>query len=210
MKFALPIILIGVAIGGFFIFTSPLYSEVSKLNTQIASYNEALNNSKSLEAERDKLVQKYNSLDKGNLDKLNKMLPDTVDNIRLILEIEKLALPYGMVLKDVKYDTKSQTSTTTTGTTVAVPTPSNTKVIANNKDYGIWDLEFSTQGTYFDFVNFSKDLEKNLRIVDISSITFSSDSGNGPSLKTTTGIAPAQPTNVYKYIFKIKTYWLKN
>ncbi len=207
MKFVLPIILIGVAIGGFFIFTSPLYSEVSKLNTQIASYNEALSNSKSLEAERDKLVQKYNSIDTNDLSKLQKMLPDTVDNIRLILEVEKLALPYGMVLKDVKYDTKSQTSTTTAGTAVA---PSNTKIVANNKDYGIWDLEFSTQGTYFDFVNFTKDLEKNLRIVDISSIAFSSDSGNGPSLKTTAGIAPAQPTNVYKYIFKIKTYWLKN
>lgn len=70
----------------------------------MASYNEALNNSKALEAERDKLTQKYNSFDPENLSKLQKLLPDNVDNIRLILEIEKIASPYGMVLKNVKYD----------------------------------------------------------------------------------------------------------
>src|ERR1035437_1839059 len=98
-KYILPIILIGVAVAGFFILADPLYQGVSLKRTQIASYNEALNNSKALEAERDKLTQKYNSFDPDNLAKLQKLLPDNVDNIRLILEIEKIASPYGMVLK---------------------------------------------------------------------------------------------------------------
>ena len=123
-KFATPIILIGIAIAGFFMFTKPLYKDISDLRTQVASYNEALNNSQSLEAERDKLTQKYNTIDKDNLTKLEKMLPDSVNNIRLILEIEKLSLQYGMALKDIKYDTKSQT---TTGTATAT-------AIQNNKN----------------------------------------------------------------------------
>jgi hypothetical protein len=54
------------------------------------------------------LTQKYSTIDPVNLDKLTKLLPDNVDNIRLILEIEKIASPYGMILKDVKYETASR------------------------------------------------------------------------------------------------------
>lgn len=200
-KFATPIILIGIAIAGFFMFTKPLYKDISDLRTQVASYNEALNNSQSLEAERDKLTQKYNTIDKDNLTKLEKMLPDSVNNIRLILEIEKLSLQYGMALKDIKYDTKSQT-TTGTATATAIQNNKNNLALQDNKNYGTWDLGFSTQGSYSDFLNFVKDLEKNLRIVDIYSIEFSSNTG--------TGLATTQPSNVYKYSFNIKTYYLKN
>ncbi len=193
-KFILPASLIGVAIAGFFIFADPLYQSISGERAQIASYDEALSNSKALEAERDKLTQKYNSFDPDNLAKLQKLLPDNVDNIRLILEIEKIALPYGMALKDVKYDTTS--SSTVNSQIGGMQTETGL-----NKNYGTWNLEFSTQGTYNNFISFLKDLESNLRIVDVSSVQFSS-SGN-------LGLNPSVP-EAYKYSFKIKTYWLKN
>jgi len=195
-RFITPIILIGIAIAGFFMFTNPLYKNISEIRTQIVSYNEALDNSKALEAERDKLTQKYNSIDSENLAKLSKLLPDNVDNIRLILEIEKIASPYGMVLKDIKYDTITKKDNTT-GEVIQ----GGATVQSSRKDYGIWDLEFSTQGTYNNFVNFIKDLESNLRIIDISSIQFSSNTGAG---------LDSSLSEVYKYGFKIKTYWLKN
>lgn len=203
-RFILPIILIGVAIIGFLTFTNPLYQNISLKREQVASYNEALANSKALEAERDKLTLKYNSIDPENLSKLQKFLPDNVDNIRLILEIEKIASPYGMVLKDVKYDATKSEDTTPTPSTQAQKTVA-AKVVKDslNKDYGIWNLEFSTQGTYNNFTNFIKDLENNLRIVDLSSIQFSSNTSSK------VGINPSLP-EAYKYSFKIKTYWLKN
>jgi len=195
-RYILPIILIGVAIAGFFTFTNPFYENVLLEREQVASYNEALNNSKALEAERDKLTQKYNSFDPENLSKLQKLLPDNVDNIRLILEIEKIASPYGMVLKDVKYDATNKN-------TAVSQTVGTTQVVKGSlgKDYGIWNLEFSTQGTYNNFINFVKDLENNLRVVDISSIQFSSSANTGLS---------SSLSEAYKYNFKIKTYWLKN
>jgi hypothetical protein len=195
-KYILPIILVGVTVAGFFTLTSPYYEDALLKKEQVASYNEALSNSKALESERDKLTLKYNSFDTEDLSKLHKLLPDNVDNIRLILEIEKIASPYGMILKDVKYDAVNKED----NAVAAEGTVKNTKV-ASSKDYGVWNLEFSTQGTYNNFVNLVKNLENNLRVVDISSIQFSSnaDSGLSPSL-----------SEVYKYSFKIKTYWLKN
>lgn len=194
-------------------FTNPLYKDISNLRAEVVSYNEALDNSKALEAERDKLTQKYNSIDPVNLEKLQKLLPDSVDNIKLILEIEKLASPYGMVLKDVKYDVlkknEEKTGSTTTApsagpATEAVSVAGNTLPAGDNKNYGAWDLEFSVQGNYYNFLNFLRNLESNLRIVDIASVDFSSDTGGE------VGLNAVQPSNSYKYQFKIRTYWLKN
>lgn len=197
LRYITPIILIGISIAGFFMLTSPMYKEITALKAESSSFNEALNNSKALENERDKLTTKYNTINPENLTKLSKLLPDSVDNIRLILEIEKIASPYGMVLQDVKYDTITEKTDTTSGQTRVA---SGAIPIQENKDYGTWSLEFSTSGTYFNFLNFIKDLEKNLRIVDISSIQFSSDAG--------AGLSPSSAGS-YKYSFKIKTYWLK-
>ena len=190
--------LIGISVAGFFLFTNPYYKNISNLKAQVSAYNEALDNSKALENERDKLTKKYNSIDPVNLTKIQTLLPENVDNIRLILEIEKIALPYGMVLKDVKYDSLKKVEETSVEGSVQ---PDLALEQFSNKDYGTWSLSFSTEGTYNNFLNFIKDLEKNLRIVDISSIEFSSEVGNGlnPSF-----------SEVYKYGFEIKTYWLKN
>jgi Tfp pilus assembly protein PilO len=196
-KFLIPTILLVISVIGFLTFTNPLYQNISTLRAQVTSYNEALDNSKALENERDKLTNKYNSIDPNNLTKLQKLLPDNVDNIRLILEIEKVATPYGMDLADVQYNATAADTTTQAGGTLQ---PAGTTQSANN-DYGTWTLQFSTQGTYDNFINFIKDLEKNLRIVDISSIAFSS----APTAATNSSFVQS-----YKYTFTIKTYWLKN
>lgn len=199
MRFLFPIILIALAIGGFFMFVSPNYTALQTLKTQIASYNTALSNSKSLEDQRDQLATKYNAIDPENLRKLSVMVPDSVDNIRLILEIENIASPYGMVLTDIKYDTTGTDTTATTGPTLPQSTTAN-------KNYGDWNLEFSTSGTYANFLSLVNDLEHNLRIVDISSIDFSSDT---PVATPGVALSTVSP-DTYKFNFTIKTYWLKN
>lgn len=197
MRFIMPAILIGISITLFFMYTDPLYSKIKELKVEDKSYSEALRNSKALEDERDKLTKKSNSIDPADIAKLQKLLPDNIDNIRLILEIEQIASPYGMVLKDIKYNpTAKDTANPTARGIEGGGAPRQTA----STDYGVWDLEFSTMGSYNNFLNFTKDLENNLRIVDISSITFSSDTPSGPNSNSSS----------YKYNFKIKTYWLKN
>lgn len=197
----MPIILIGIAGSFFIVFTNPIYNDVSALNTEIVSYNEALDNSKMFENERDKLTSKYNLINPENLNKLNKLLPDNVDNIRLILEIEQIALPYGMTLKDVKYNVENTNTTTTEANETVIRGGSD---IEKSKDYQAFDLEFSVSGTYDNFISFTRDIESNLRIVDISSIVFSSNKESAKdNIKTSSH-------EIYTYDFKIKTYYLKN
>ncbi|MEI7810057.1 MAG: hypothetical protein WCI41_00670 [bacterium] len=188
----IPVILIGIVITGFFAFIKPTYDQTTVINTRLASYDEALSNAKNLKNERDKLTKIYNSIDPKDLEKLRVLLPDNVDNIRLILEIEGIAKPYGMTLKDVKYDAAPDTKGATANGAQAV----------KQSGYGTWNLAFSTEASYTNFVSFLKDLESNLRIIDIESIDFS------PS--AVTAGANQTPSNNYKYNIKFKTYWLKN
>jgi len=201
MRYIMPIILIGIAITFFFTVTNPMYNDISAIKVQVASYDDALNTSKTLENERDALTAKYNAIDPNDLTKLQTLLPDNVNNIRLILEIEQIAAPYGMNLTNIQYDTGDDS---TTGTTNATTVQGGGASAPSNQNYGTFDLAFSTSGTYDNFKNFTKDMESNLRIVDISSVAFSSDSAPSGVV-----VKPGSP-EVYTYNFKIKTYWLKS
>jgi Tfp pilus assembly protein PilO len=211
----MPVILIGISITVFFLFSNPLYDSadplspgITTLQAQLASLNKVLDNSKALKNQVDTLTAKENSIDSNDLANLQKLLPNNIDNIRLILEIQQIATPYGMVLKDIKYNATDAATSTTSSTTPVVQGGGAAQTASKN--YGIWNLEFSAIGTYDNFLNFTSDLEKNLRIVDISSIQFASNTTatSGPSASKVIPGSPSQES--YKYDFKIKTYWLKN
>lgn len=196
-KVLLPILLILVSIGGFIFFVSPLSAEVTELRKDVSAYNQALTNSKSLEYARDQLKEKSNSINTTDVSRLEKLLPDGVDNIKLILEIEEnVARPYGMILKDVRYSIEKESEVDS-----SVVQGGNINVANLKKDYGEWGLEFSVEGTYNNFISFLRDLEKNLRIIDVVSIQFSSSALNQNSKNNI--------EDIYKFAFKVKTYWLK-
>jgi Tfp pilus assembly protein PilO len=200
MRYITPIFLIGIAVAFFFMVTNPLYNSISASKDVSASYSQALDTSKELQNERDQLTAQYNNIDPVNLTKLQTLLPDNVNSIRLILEIGQIASPYGMSISNVKYDAAAPSSTADTATVVQAGSTGDTQ----SNDYGTFDLEFSTSGTYDNFMNFTRDLESNLRIIDISSVSFSSDTAVGGANGKTTS------PEIYNYDFKVKTYWLKN
>ena len=195
MRLAVPLILIAIALAVLFIFVTPLYDEFSALREEVAAYDQALGNSKALEDARDKLTAQYSSFRREDLVRLEKLLPGNVDNIRLILEIEQLASPYGMLLRNVQYNAEAGLPAT------GVVAPAGARREAR-KDYGVLELEFTTSGSYSDFLNFIRDLENNLRIVDISAVDFSSEVG--------TSINKTIASEIYDYNLKVKTYWLRN
>lgn len=190
IKVIFPTLMLLGSIGLFVFFTNPTYTALQNANKTSDAYDQALNNSKELLKVRNDLTEKYNNLARSDRDRLLKLMPDNVDNIRLIIDIENIALKYGMKPKDVKYD--ARTAKAAVGQ-IQPATPEES--IRSQKDYGSFQLEFSVTGTYQNFLNFIKDIEKSLRLVDIESISFqSSDSGN----------------TALKYSVRIKTYWLKN
>lgn len=192
MRFIFPIILFVASIGLFLGFTNPIFKTTKELKAEVATYTEALANSKQLEERRDELVAKYNEFAPSDVERLRKLLPDNVDNIRLILEIDYIASRYGMSVTNVAFDVDNKEAA---GAENAIA-EGGASLNMTNRDIGTFDLSFSTQASYDNFQKFLADLESSLRIVDIQGITFDSTAGEGKDF--------------YKYNIKIKTYWLKN
>lgn len=210
MRWLLPIILIGVGIGGFLLITQPIYEEITLLQEEADSYSKALDNSAQLQKERDRLTTKYNSFAQEDVLKLEKMLPNSVDNIQLILEIQEEASKRGIIVKNVEFEPE-QFVNQNEDPLPEGETPNNTardrattrrtnNDIEDNKDYETFELEFSVEGSYDDFVSFMKLMERSLRLVDINSISFTPGTSEKDKVYT----------DQYKYLFLINTYRLKD
>lgn len=211
MRWLLPIFLIGVGIGGYLLVTKPIYDEALIMKEEADAYAQALDNSASLQKERDRLTTKYNSFSPDDVTKLEKMLPNTVDNIQLILEIQEEASKRGIIVKNVEFEPEqfaeqegSSVATTTGGGSTAISNgrdSSRRSASSNdNRDFEAFELEFSVEGSYKDFVSFMKLMERSLRLVDINSIAFTPGTSEKDKVYT----------DDYKYLFRINTYRLKD
>ncbi len=213
MRWLLPIFLIGVGVGGFFLITQPIYGEIKLLQEEADAYGQALDNSASLQKERDRLTTKYNSFAAEDILKLEKMLPNTVDNIQLILEIQEEASKRGIIVKNVEFEPEQFAEQTaedvvlpegdTAGNSTSRDRATTTRrsaTLEDNKDYEAFELEFSVEGSYDDFVSFMKLMERSLRLVDINSISFTPGTSEKDKVYT----------DDYKYLFRINTYRLRD
>ncbi len=196
MKLFLPILFLLLAGGIFFWYLDPTYTQIGVLRAQKAQYDDALSKARELQSVRDQLVARYNTFSPTDLDRLQKLLPDHVDNVRLILDLDSMASHYGMRVRDVSVDTGSA-GASAVAAKAAVPqgslAASNGQQLGpSNQAYESVVLSFSVSGTYDAFRQYLSDLEQSLRISDVIGVTF---------LPNDTGI--------YTFTVHLKTYWLK-
>jgi len=199
MKLFVPVSFIIISIILFITIVNPNYKEVSQLRTDISAYNMALDNSTSLQKTQDSLIEKYKGIKQENKDRLDHFLPNTINNIKFILEVEQLANLHNLQIKDIKFQVEQPETTETK----KVGDTSTISSRAANVPYGTFPIQFSVDSDYKTFILFLKDLELNLRLVDVESVSFSVPTVN-PSGKGT----EVDP-NVYSYTLKVQTYWLK-
>jgi len=196
MRLVIAIIGVGLAGGIFFFYTKPAYDGVQETQARITEYDTALDKAAELQKLKQTLLSRYNAFNPTDLDRLQKLLPDHVNNVRLILDLDNLAGTYGLSLQNVDVSNseaqraKSQTAIGAIG--------------SSNQKYESLTLTFGTRATYSDFIKFLGDLESALRIVDLVSLSISADSGAAPS-----GAGAAVPEPLYTYNISLRTYWLK-
>jgi Tfp pilus assembly protein PilO len=178
-----------VAAGAIFmLYTKPTYDGVQSQNAQIAQYDQALEKATELQQLKQTLLSRYNTFNPSDIDRLQKLLPDHVDNVRLILDLDSLAGKHGMALQNVAVSSAESNSNTTQTASGAIG--------ASKQKYDSLTIKFTTQGTYDTFKSFIADLEKDLRVVDLVSLSLSNASGSGQNA-------------LYTYDITLRTYWLK-
>lgn len=180
MKWLLPVFFVIIAFGIFFGYVDGAYQDTKSLHAEVQNYDDALQKSKELQAIRDALLSRYNTFSSADLERLEKMLPDNIDNVRLVLELDSIAAQYGMRVSGVVIN--EEVTTNAEGT-----------VGPSNEFYDTVVLSFNVTGSYENFIAFLQDIESNLRVADITTLAFDGDSSEA----------------VYTYSLGIRTYWLR-
>jgi hypothetical protein len=191
MDFILPIILIISSFAVFFGYVDPNYKGPANqsttsyqqdgvvfLKSELAQYDSVLNSSTQIVSQRDALVAKKNTISDADESRLETLLPSNIDNIRLIIEISDIAQARNLKAENISVGNMTQSTSNTIG--------------QNSSLYGTLSLTFTVTATYNDFLNLLQDLENNLRLLDVTNISFhSTDSG------------------FYDFTVTFNTYWLK-
>jgi len=183
MKNITAILLIILSALIFYMFVGPTYSSIQSRLADKAQYDEALNNSKKILDLRDQLLNKYNGFLPSDRARLEKFLPDQVNNIRLLIEVDSRARQYGLPLKNVNLSSvKSAVSSS----------PDTQNIDLTASPFNTVTLGFTVTGNYDSFLSFVKDLEKSLRVLDVTSIEFTPPAG--------------KPTDPYDFAVSLNTY----
>jgi len=198
MKNITSIILILVSIGIFFFFIDPKYKEIKEINAQISENNKTLEVAQKLRAQREDLSTRFNQISREEKEDLEKLLPDTVDNVRLIIDIENIANQAGIVVRDIdirspEQETSQTRTTTTTQGSLFNQSDSAIRYVDTNR-IGVITFSFTITTRYEDFLRFLKQLEQSKRIVDIRGIELSRGTGDSA---------------FFDYKVTFDTYWLK-
>ena len=174
------LILIILAIGLFYTFSSPVYRDVKMLQASANEYQNLIGNVEHMSETRDALLVNYQNISRLQLERLGRVLPDTVDAVRLALDLDTIGSHYGITIKDVRVETNGNQNSA-----LAV-------LPDHDLGYQAAIVTFSFVSNYDNFTKMLADLEKSLRIMEVKSINFK-----------------AEDSGLYEHTIKVETYWLK-
>lgn len=179
MKNSTAIILILIGIGVIYTFAMPQYTRTKALRQEVGQYNNVLDNVTAIGETKSELSLQLADIPSSDVAKLKKVLPDSVDTVRLAMDLDAIGSKHGISVNTVQVGSANE---------------DNASAIREDSGntYERVTISFSFISTYENFRNFMDELERSARITDVRSVAFqSTDSG------------------LYEYRISIETYWLK-
>lgn len=174
----------------------PAWTRVAELRTEAALKK------KSIDLER-QVIEKLNSVNqvldsqKSNVERLEQAIPSFEFKPEMISIMENLASQNGLNLFRVDVESASDDT--------SARTPSSRALVLSNKEMTkVLDVEISASGNYGAFKNWLGAVERSLRLIDITDISFTVSQN-----KTAEGEITAAVDPVIDYSVNMKTYILK-
>lgn len=183
------VILLVLSVGIYFTVTEGIFNDAKQVKAVNDQYVSAITNAEQLVRVRDQVLQNYNNISQIDRDRLDKMLPSTVDNIRLIIDLNGVAVRDGLTLHDISAAAPDNQSTAAVGN---VNPNASSAAGVGNPTLDTVNVSFSVTSSYQQFISFLQDLEANLRIMDVKHLTLS-----------------AADNGQYTFQVTLNTYWLR-
>lgn len=151
------LLLILLSAGLFFGYVNPTWTgKVADTSAQIEDADQALIAAREYLARQDELVAKRNSLDQSSLSKLMILLPDSVDNVGLILSLNALAARSNLKISSIDVSNQNAASASNSGEA--------------GGPVGSVELSLSASGSYSAFQTFLRGIERSQRLLDVKDL----------------------------------------
>lgn len=177
-----PIIVLLVAVGLFFGYVHPTYTgDIAALRATIAGYDRALAVAETFRKKEEALVTQQEAIPAADRARVEAFLPDGVDNVQLIVDLNALATRSGIKLSG--FDVAAPEEAPIDAGRLAVEGQGPTESL---------DISVSAVGTYAAFRTFLANAELSLRPMDLVDLSIGDST-----------------TGVYSYQMKFRIYWLR-
>ncbi|MDD3531340.1 MAG: GspMb/PilO family protein [Candidatus Pacebacteria bacterium] len=181
----IPSVAILIALGIFFAYVDPTWTgSIADAKSAIALDDEALAAAQLYTEQQNSLATSRNAIDPAYLTRLSTFLPDSVDNVGLILDLNALAARSGLSLSNIDV-ISSAAGTAKTSTNRGLPA-------AGANPVGSVDLTLSAVGTYPALQAFLVGVERSARLLDVRDV-----------------VVKGSDTGVYNYQMALRLYWLR-
>ncbi len=192
-KVITPIIFIIIAVGLFFSYIRPAYDILLAFKEQAIRLDASIVKTDDLLEKHDRLLGKYSSISPEDRQKLEQLLPTSIDVVHLIIDIDALSTRRNLKIRSFgipDIETKE-----------VVPTRRGASENTQGKDDDLVDsatITIECDGEYSDFKMFLYDIEKNLSLMDLIGLDID-----------VSDITQVNTENEIVYEFELQTYWLK-
>ncbi len=174
-----------VSLGIFFFYVNPTLSgSIADIKTGIASDDSALAAAATFSAQQQRLVDAQKTIGASNLARLALLLPDSVNNVGLILDLNALAARSGLQISSIDVSPLAQAAAASKDVAAI---PSGVQTPEQSMDFSL-----KAVGTYSAMKTFLTGIEKSQRLLDVQSLSLT-----------------GSDTGVYTYTMKIRLYWLR-
>jgi len=201
----IPLLLLIGAIGLFVGYTQPTYGgSIAALKDEITNLDSALQAAEQFKQKEAQLTQQRNAISGEQLARLESFLPDSVDNVQLIVDLNSLAARSGVQLSEFSIEGGTETRSTESTATVAeapagaplvsptAPAQGNTLALQSSEPTESLELSVSATGSYAAFRTFLTGVEQSLRPLDVIELSVEDSE-----------------TGVYTYDVTFRLYWLR-
>ncbi len=152
----MPIVIFAGAIGLFFLETSPILDRIAEVDKTRSALAQAVASNDQFQSLLKQKNTIFNQIDDTKKAQLNTLLPDSIDNVRLIIDINKIASNFGMTIRNI-----------------SIKNADTSALGPDSRLYGVATLGFSVSGPYSTFKSFLNALETSLRLIDVTALSFS-------------------------------------
>lgn len=185
MKNILPFVLIALSISLFAFVIRPYNEKVKSANIQLIAKRVESDNSDRLITDKKRIENEYAAISEDEKNRLKRVLPDTIDNVRLALDIDQLALRRNIAIGPISIE--SDLTNTTAGR------QRERGAASQLPDNGTIRVNFSFRTDYSSFIGLLQDLEHSQRLVDVTGLR----------------VSKFDNTPIYGFEVTLQTYWLR-